>query len=147
MGYAGGNDKYTSYDQVKLGITGHAEAVEVTYDPQTITTRKIMALFLKIHDPTTIDRQGNDEGPQYRSAIFYTTKEQKTAVEKAITDADKTVMGQQNYYGSETISKLHRSRTRTPKIFRKQSKWIYLSFPPCRLESARLKSVVVFVIK
>ena len=90
VGYSGGDDKYTSYDQVKLGITGHAEAVEVTFDPTKIRLRKIMALFLKIHDPTTIDRQGNDEGPQYRSAIFYTTDEQKTAIEKAITDADKT---------------------------------------------------------
>ena len=90
VGYSGGDDKYTSYDQVKLGTTGHAEAVEVTFDPTVTTVRKIMALFLKIHDPTTIDRQGNDEGPQYRSAVYYTSQDQKTAVEKAINDADKT---------------------------------------------------------
>ncbi|MGB1361039.1 MAG: peptide-methionine (S)-S-oxide reductase MsrA [Alphaproteobacteria bacterium] len=90
VGFSGGNDKYTSYDEVKLGITGHAEAVEVIYDTEKLSLRKLMALFLKIHDPTTFERQGNDEGPQYRSAIFYFTDEQKNIVIKAIDDADKT---------------------------------------------------------
>ena len=90
VGYSGGNDKYTSYDFVKLGITGHAESVEVTYNTDIITTRQLIALFLKIHDPTTFERQGNDNGSQYRSAIFYMTDSQKQIVEKAIQDADKT---------------------------------------------------------
>jgi len=90
VGYAGGDAKYTSYDFVKLGITGHAESLEVIYDTEIITTRQLIGLFLKIHDPTTFERQGNDNGSQYRSAVFYTTDSQKQIVEKAIRDADKT---------------------------------------------------------
>ncbi|MDG1153856.1 MAG: peptide-methionine (S)-S-oxide reductase MsrA [Alphaproteobacteria bacterium] len=90
VGYAGGDDKYKTYDFVKLGITGHAESVEVTYDTNIITTRQLIALFLKIHDPTTFERQGNDSGSQYRSAVFYMTDAQKQIVEKAIKDANET---------------------------------------------------------
>ncbi len=76
VGYSGGELTNATYSQVKTGKTGHAEALEVIYDPDTLNFRDLLALFFQIHDPTTINRQGNDIGSQYRSAIFYTHEKQ-----------------------------------------------------------------------
>jgi methionine-S-sulfoxide reductase len=70
VGYAGGKSDKVSYEQVSDGATGHAEAVRIVYDPSVVTYEQLLVWFFKIHDPTTKDRQGNDDGPQYRSAIF-----------------------------------------------------------------------------
>ncbi len=83
VGYTGGHVKDPSYERVCTGLTGHAEAVEVTYDPAKISYEKLLATFWKYHDPTTLNRQGNDAGTQYRSAVFYHTPEQKSAAEKS----------------------------------------------------------------
>jgi peptide-methionine (S)-S-oxide reductase len=71
-GYAGGKTENPTYDQVATGKTGHAEVVLVEYDPQLISFEKLLAVFFESHDPTTLNRQGNDVGTQYRSIILYT---------------------------------------------------------------------------
>jgi peptide-methionine (S)-S-oxide reductase len=83
-GYTGGQVINPSYEQVCTGRTGHAEAVQITYDPKVITFKDLLDVFFTIHDPTTLNRQGNDIGPQYRSGIFYHTPEQKAAAEQTI---------------------------------------------------------------
>ncbi len=83
-GYAGGPVANPSYEQVCGGTTGHAEVVQVTFDPDLLTFRELLDVFFAIHDPTTLDRQGNDVGSQYRSAIFYHSPEQKAEAERAI---------------------------------------------------------------
>ena len=82
-GYAGGNVPYPSYEMVHEGFTGHAEVVMVDYDPEVISYEDLLNVFWKIHDPTSINRQGEDEGPQYRSVIFYHNEEQRRAALKS----------------------------------------------------------------
>jgi peptide-methionine (S)-S-oxide reductase len=82
-GFAGGFAKNPSYEEVCTGKTGHAESIQVTYDPEKISYEKIMDVFFKVHDPTTLNRQGADEGSQYRSIVFYHNKKQKEIAEKA----------------------------------------------------------------
>jgi peptide-methionine (S)-S-oxide reductase len=83
-GYAGGHVEDPTYEEVCGGETGHAEAVQVTYDPETVTYGELLAIFFRIHDPTTADRQGPDVGSQYRPVIFYHDDEQRTAAERVI---------------------------------------------------------------
>ena len=80
-GYAGGNRPSPTYEQVCSGDTGHAEVVKVTFDPAVISFDEILGIFFSIHDPTTLNRQGADVGTQYRSAIFFTSLQQKDAAE------------------------------------------------------------------
>lgn len=82
-GYTGGNVPAPTYEQVSTGTTGHAEAVEVTFDESVIPAETILDLFFLIHDPTTLNRQGNDVGTQYRSAMFYADASQKLEFENA----------------------------------------------------------------
>jgi peptide-methionine (S)-S-oxide reductase len=94
-GYSGGTTVRPSYKDVCTGTTGHAEVVEVTYDPARITYEQLLDAFWKMHDPTTRDRQGPDVGSQYRSVIFYHDEEQKRAAEasKAAQNASKLYRG------------------------------------------------------
>jgi peptide-methionine (S)-S-oxide reductase len=85
-GYSGGKIKRPSYAAVCTGLTGHAEVVQVTFDPKLISYREILEVFFSIHDPTSLNRQGADTGTQYRSAIFYQTPEQKTVAEQLIAE-------------------------------------------------------------
>ncbi|MBU6418726.1 MAG: peptide-methionine (S)-S-oxide reductase MsrA [Proteobacteria bacterium] len=85
-GYAGGHLDNPSYKQVCTGTTGHAEVVKVEYDPAVISYADILRVFFTIHDPTTLNRQGNDIGTQYRSVIYYETPEQKAAAEAALAE-------------------------------------------------------------
>ena len=85
-GYAGGAIPNPSYEQVCSGRTGHAEIVQVTFDPGVVTYEDLLGVFFTIHDPTTLNRQGNDVGTQYRSAIFYHDDEQKAAAEQSIRE-------------------------------------------------------------
>lgn len=80
-GYTGGHVRNPSYREVCTGTTGHAEAVQITFNPAQITYRELLEVFFSIHDPTTLNRQGADVGTQYRSAIFYHTAEQKKTAE------------------------------------------------------------------
>jgi peptide-methionine (S)-S-oxide reductase len=85
-GYAGGHVDNPSYRAVCSGMTGHAEVVQVRFDPNVVSYRDLLNVFFTIHDPTTLNRQGADTGTQYRSAIFYHDEEQKKIAEEVIRD-------------------------------------------------------------
>ena len=87
-GYAGGTVKDPSYDQVCAGNTGHAESIQIKFDPKVIPFEKILDIFWYTHDPTTPNRQGNDIGTQYRSAIFFHNEKQKEIAEKSKKDLE-----------------------------------------------------------
>ena len=87
-GYAGGRVRNPSYQDVCAGTTGHAEVVQVIFDPVVVSFREILEVFFTIHDPTTLNRQGADVGTQYRSAIFYHSLEQKATAELVIREID-----------------------------------------------------------
>ncbi|MES2647201.1 MAG: peptide-methionine (S)-S-oxide reductase MsrA [Bacteroidota bacterium] len=81
-GYSGGHVANPTYDQVCSKQTGHAEVVQIVFDPEKLTFDELLEVFWQVHDPTTKDQQGNDIGPQYRSAVFYNSEEQKQLAEK-----------------------------------------------------------------
>ncbi|HXJ80528.1 MAG TPA: peptide-methionine (S)-S-oxide reductase MsrA [Candidatus Methylomirabilis sp.] len=87
-GYAGGHVPKPTYEQVCTGDTGHAEVVQITFDPSVITYREVLEVFFTIHDPTTLNRQGADVGTQYRSAIFYHSPEQKATAEAVMAELE-----------------------------------------------------------
>jgi len=94
-GYAGGHTQNPNYQQVCSGLTGHAEVVRIEYDPVVITFPQLLEIFWQAHDPTTLNRQGNDIGTQYRSIIFYTNDEQRTQAEESIRKQNSTGLYQQ----------------------------------------------------
>ena len=87
-GYTGGKTKNPTYRDIGTGQTGHAEVAQITFDPKVISFAEILEVFWHTHDPTTLNRQGNDAGTQYRSAIFYHSEEQKKIAEKSKKDTD-----------------------------------------------------------
>ena len=89
-GYSGGHVVDPSYKEVCTGTTGHAECIQIIYDPSKISFDELLEVFWQTHDPTTLNRQGNDEGPQYRSAVFYHTQEQKEKAEKYKAELNKS---------------------------------------------------------
>jgi peptide-methionine (S)-S-oxide reductase len=119
-GYAGGELASPTYEQVCTGTTGHAEVVQVTFDPRIISFREILEIFFTAHDPTTLNRQGADLGTQYRSVIFYNNAEQKEAAEQTIAELDaakvwdKPIVTQvepfKNFYKAEDYHRKYFSR-------------------------------------
>lgn len=85
VGYTGGTTENATYRDVKRGDTGHAEAIQIKFDPNKISYEQILDFYFRMHDPTTLNRQGNDRGDSYRSAIFYHDDSQKAAAEKMIS--------------------------------------------------------------
>lgn len=90
VGYTGGTTKNPTYKEVCGGKTGHAEAIEIVFDPATLSFEKLLDYFFRMHDPTTLNRQHNDVGTQYRSAIFYTSEEQRLTAEKVKAQVEKS---------------------------------------------------------
>ena len=88
-GYAGGHAENPSYETVCTGTTGHAEVVRIVYDPEQIGFTDLLAVFFTVHDPTTLNRQGNDTGSQYRSAIFYHDAAQEQAARKMVAEQEQ----------------------------------------------------------
>jgi peptide-methionine (S)-S-oxide reductase len=88
-GYAGGKRPNPTYEQVCTGVTGHAEVVQITFDPKVITYRDLLGVLFTIHDPTTLNRQGNDVGTQYRSVIYYHTPEQEKDAREVIAELER----------------------------------------------------------
>lgn len=92
-GYCNGHVVSPSYEQVCRGDTGHAEVVRVHFDPARISLRELLEIFFVIHDPTTLNRQGNDTGPQYRSGIYWHTPEQEAVARTVVAELDATLGG------------------------------------------------------
>jgi methionine-S-sulfoxide reductase len=88
-GYSGGSVVNPNYEEVCAGSTGHAEVVQITFNPQIITAEKLLRIFFATHDPTTLNRQGADAGTQYRSIIFYRNQKQKDVIDKVIGELKK----------------------------------------------------------
>lgn len=99
VGYAGGTVDNPSYEQVCTGTTGHAEVVQVEYDPEKISYEKLLALYFDMHDPTQLNRQGPDMGTQYRSVVFAHDEEQQAAAESA-----KQALDQAGLYGNPVVT-------------------------------------------
>ncbi|HKE37043.1 MAG TPA: peptide-methionine (S)-S-oxide reductase MsrA [Candidatus Baltobacteraceae bacterium] len=104
-GYSGGNAATAHYEIVSTGMTGHAESVEVTYDPTRISFKQLLDVFFLVHDPTELNRQGPDEGTQYRSEIFYSTPAQQTEAAAYIA-----VLGRKHAYDAPIVTKLEALR-------------------------------------
>ena len=90
VGYTGGTLPNATYNDVKKGNTGHAEGIKITFDPAKTSYESILHYFFRLHDPTTLNRQGNDVGTSYRSAIFYLDEEQKAVAEKVVAEVEKS---------------------------------------------------------
>ena len=100
-GYMGGKDPSPTYENICTGTTGHAEVVRVTYDADVLSYRDLLSVFFAIHDPTQLNRQGNDVGTQYRSAIFWHTEEQKQVAGEVIAELSK-----QGLFGREIVTEV-----------------------------------------
>ena len=100
-GYAGGNIKNPTYKQICTGSTGHAEVAKIEFDPSKITYSQILNVFWQSHDPTTLNRQGNDVGTQYRSVIFFHNESQEEIAKKSKIDADKS-----GYWDNEIVTEV-----------------------------------------
>ena len=100
-GYAGGTMANPTYERVSAGMTGHAEVIRVTYDPSLISYEDLLVVFFGSHDPTTVNRQGNDVGEQYRSVVFYANDSEKNTAEKLIREIEPTLP-----HGSRVVTQL-----------------------------------------
>jgi peptide-methionine (S)-S-oxide reductase len=100
-GYSNGDTERPSYEQVCTGRTGHNEVVKLTYDPAQVNTRQLLEIFFVVHDPTQLNRQGNDVGTQYRSGIYYTTPEQKQVADDIIRE-----MSQDKLFGHPVVTEV-----------------------------------------
>ena len=100
-GYSGGKNENPTYEQVSSGATSHAECVQITFDPQKADYKTLVDVFMRTHDPTTKDRQGNDEGTQYRSIIFYNNDAQKIVAEEYIKEKNAD-----NYFGRPIVTEV-----------------------------------------
>ncbi len=105
-GYEGGALKNPTYKDICTGTTGHAEVIQIEYDPSVVTYKKLLEIFWEVHDPTTLNRQGNDVGTQYRSVIFYHNDQQKKEAEFYKSELNKT-----GAYSSQIITEISPSTT------------------------------------
>jgi len=103
-GYTGGGARKPTYEEVCTGSTGHAEAIQVTFDPRVVTYRELLGVFFAYHDPTTVDRQGPDAGPQYRSAIFPADAGQERLAREVIESLTR-----EHVFGSPIVTRIERA--------------------------------------
>jgi peptide-methionine (S)-S-oxide reductase len=128
-GYMGGTTENPGYEDVCSGETGHAEVVQLTFDPKSVSFKEILEVFFVIHDPTTLNRQGNDAGTQYRSAIFYHSEAQKVAAEQVIAN-----LGAGKIYDDPIVtevvpaSKFHAAEDYHQEYFRRNPAQPYCAF-------------------
>lgn len=108
-GYSGGDVENPSYEDVSSDTTGHAESIQITYNPKTISYKDLLHVFFKTHDPTTLNKQGNDVGRQYRSTIFYHTGDQKKQAEQA-----KWELANSKYYPDKIVTEISHFRNFYP---------------------------------
>ena len=108
-GYANGTVDQPTYEQVCTGRTGHNEVVKLTYDTAQVSTRQILEIFFIVHDPTQLNRQGNDVGTQYRSGIYYTTDEQKAEAEQIVQELERDKV-----YGKPVVTEIQPLRSYWP---------------------------------
>ena len=108
-GYANGLVDSPTYEAVCQGTTGHAEVVKLTYDPAEISLRQILEIFFATHDPTTLNRQGNDVGTQYRSGIYYTNADQKEVIDTLLRE-----IGQDKLFGATVVTEVQALRSYWP---------------------------------
>ena len=101
VGYTGGTTPNPSYEEVCTGRTGHAEAIKIWYNPSEVTYPELLEVFFKTHDPTTLNRQGNDVGTQYRSAVFYKNEEEKQIAKEIISELNAS-----GYYSAPVVTSL-----------------------------------------
>ena len=106
VGYIGGTVDHPTYEQVCSGTTGHAEAVEIEYDPEKVTYTKLLGVFWDLHDPTTKDRQGPDVGSQYRSGIYYQSPQQQTQAA-----ASKKALGESGRFRDPIVTEIEPAAT------------------------------------
>jgi peptide-methionine (S)-S-oxide reductase len=142
-GYAGGTMPNPSYEQVCTGSTGHAEVVQITFDPEKITYQELLEIFFTIHDPTTLNRQGGDVGTQYRSVIFYHKPEQEKVAKEVIEKLEAAGIWEnpivteleeyKDFYPAEEYHQEYYRRNRaqpycqaviTPKLAKFKKKWL-----------------------
>ncbi len=105
-GYEGGNLANPTYEDICTGTTNHAEVIELQYDPSKISYDELLEVFWKLHDPTTLNRQGADVGTQYRSVIFYHNEQQKATAEKY-----KALLNKENVFGKPVVTAIDKSQT------------------------------------
>ena len=120
-GYMGGASPNPSYKEVCSGRSGHVEVVQVTFDPAAISYRDVLEIFFAIHDPTTLSRQGNDAGTQYRSVIFYHSPEQKATAEEVIRELTAEKAFDDPIVTAVEPRRRFTRRGLSPAVFRKQS--------------------------
>lgn len=142
-GYAGGTVDNPTYEQVCTGTTGHAEVIQIKFDPQVIDFTTLLNVFFTSHDPTTLNRQGEDVGTQYRSAVFYHDEQQRLVASEFIAqhqgDFDDPIVTQlepfQNYYSAESYHQDYFERNPQqpfcnavipPKLAKLRKKWLHL---------------------
>ena len=140
-GYIGGKTENPTYKEVCSGETGHAEAIQIVFDPKKVTFDKLLGIFFATHDPTTINRQGNDVGTQYRSEVFYMNDEQKKITEEyiALLTADNT-FGKKIVTKVSPASKFYEAEDYHQNYFNRNPEQGYCNFAiPPKLEKLRQK--------
>lgn len=128
-GYAGGDVEDPTYEQVSSSRSGHAEVIQITFDPKVISYEDIFDIFFTTHDPTTLNKQGNDEGPQYRSIIFYHNEEQKKIAEKVMKKfSDEKIYSDAIITQVEPYSKFYPAEDYHQDYFEKNPNQPYCNF-------------------
>lgn len=144
-GYAGGTVEDPTYTQVSSGTTGHAEVIKIEFKPSDIGIRDLLTVFFATHDPTTQNRQGNDQGPQYRSIILYTTDSQKQEAEKLIKEVNDSLRGTQVVTELKPLEKFYPAENYHMEYYQKNPETAYCELviePKIKLVRNRFKELI-----